>query len=145
MNSENQTEQFEGTVFSSDGASVSQDSHAENTPARAVRVIESDPVVPTSFESVAQPWAQAYEGATISAQSLYHIAEESFRRHFELGLHFLQDLALAQTPAESLKLQLDFFSAQFELLAEQSREAQSQAAKLFLTPFEASTFHPSHQ
>jgi len=49
-------------------------------------------------------------------------------------MHFVENLVLARSPAEVLKLQLDYFAAQFEFVAEQSKEMQSQFARAFLAP-----------
>ena len=49
-------------------------------------------------------------------------------------MHFVEDLVLARSPDEIIKLQVNFFSAQFELFAEQSREMQRQFAKTYLAP-----------
>ncbi len=75
-----------------------------------------------------------YQDANTSMQSLNIAAEEAFRRHYELGLHLLQDLAVVKGPAEALRLQFNFFSAQAELFAEQSREMQRQFATIFHAP-----------
>ncbi|MGB7913798.1 MAG: hypothetical protein WCF79_00635, partial [Rhodomicrobium sp.] len=64
------------------------------------------------FEKVAHSLEQIYQDANNSAQSIYQVADESFRRHFELGMHFIEELVLARTPDEALQLQLSFFSAQ---------------------------------
>ena len=50
-------------------------------------------------------------------------------------MHFIEELVLARTPNEALQLQLNFFSAQLELFAEQTREMQSQFARTYLAPF----------
>jgi hypothetical protein len=74
-----------------------------------------------------------YQDANSSVQSLGHVASEAFRRQYELGLHFLQDLAVAKGPAEAVRLQFGFFSAQAELLVEQSKELQRQFAQVLLS------------
>jgi len=86
------------------------------------------------FEKVAQSLGQIYRDANSSAQSIQQAADEAFRRQFELGMHFVENLVLARSPAEVLKLQLDYFAAQFEFIAEQSKEMQSQFARAFLAP-----------
>ena len=86
------------------------------------------------FEKVAQSLGQIYRDANSSAQSIQRAADEAFRRQFELGMHFVEDLVLARSPAEVLKLQLAYFAAQFEFVAEQSKEMQSQFARAFLAP-----------
>jgi hypothetical protein len=85
------------------------------------------------FEKVALE--QIYQDANSSAQSSYQVVDEGFRRHFELGMHFIEELVLAKTSAEVLQPQLSFFSAQFELFAEQAREIQRQFARTYLAPF----------
>ena len=87
------------------------------------------------FEKVAHSLEQIYQDANNSAQSIYQVADESFRRHFELGMHFIEELVLARTPDDALQLQLSFFSAQLELFAEQTREMQRQFARTYLAPF----------
>ena len=87
------------------------------------------------FEKVAHSLEQIYQDANHSAQSIYQVADEGFRRHSELGKHFIEDLVLARTPNEALQLQLNFFSAQLELFAEQTREMQRQFAGTYLAPF----------
>ena len=86
------------------------------------------------FEKVAQSLGRIYRDANSSAQSIQQAADEAFRRQFELGMHFVENLVLARSPAEVLKLQLDYFAAQFEFVAEQSKEMQSQFARAFLAP-----------
>jgi hypothetical protein len=87
------------------------------------------------FEKVAHSLEQIYQDANSSAQSIYQVADEGFRRHFELGMHFIEELVLAKAPAAVPQLQLSFFSAQFELFAEQAREMQRQFARTYLAPF----------
>lgn len=84
------------------------------------------------LENVALSLDQIYQDANTSFQSVNHVAEEAFRRHFELGMHFFEELAVARGPVEALKLQFNFFSAQFNLLTEQAKEMQQQFAGLFL-------------
>jgi len=86
------------------------------------------------LEKVAHSIGQIYQDANSSAQSFHQAADEAFRRHFELGMHFVEELVQVRGPDEVLKLQLSFFSAQFELLTEQSREMQRQFAKTYLAP-----------
>ncbi len=86
------------------------------------------------IDRVVQSLGQISQDASSSAQSINHAAEEVFRRHFELGMHFLEDLVMARHPAEVLRLQLNFVSAQFELFAEQTREMQSHFARTFFAP-----------
>ena len=86
------------------------------------------------LEKVADSLGQIYQDANSSAQSFHQAADEAFRRYYELGMHFVEELVLARSPEEVIKLQLNFFSAQFELLAEQSREMQRQFAKTYLAP-----------
>lgn len=62
---------------------------------------------------------------------LQQAASEGFRRHFELGLHFAEDLVLAKDPDEALKLHFDFFTAQIKLLGEQAAEMQGCFAEMF--------------
>jgi hypothetical protein len=87
------------------------------------------------LEKVAHSLGRVCNDANSSAQSLQQAADEGFRRHFELGMHFIEDLVLARTPSEILELQLSFFTAQFELFAEQAREMQRQFARTYLAPF----------
>jgi hypothetical protein len=75
-----------------------------------------------------------YQDANDSMTSLSHATEEAFRRHYELGLHFLQDLAVAKGPAEAVRLQFSFLAAQSELLVEQSKELQRQFAQMLHPP-----------
>jgi hypothetical protein len=86
------------------------------------------------LEKVAHSIGHIYQDANSSAQSFHQAADEAFRRHFELGMHFVEELVQVRSPDEVLKLQLSFFSAQFELLTEQSREMQRQFAKTYLAP-----------
>ena len=86
------------------------------------------------FDKVAQSLERIYRDANSSAQSIQQAADEAFRRQFELGMHFVENLVLARSPAEAFKLQLDYFAAQFEFVAEQSKEMQSQFARAFLAP-----------
>jgi len=86
------------------------------------------------LEKVADSLGQIYQDANSSALSIHQAADEAFRRYSELGMHFVEDLVLARSPDEIIKLQVNFFSAQFELLAEQSREMQRQFAKTYLAP-----------
>jgi hypothetical protein len=86
------------------------------------------------FEKVAHSLEQIYQDANHSAQPIYQVADEGFRRHSELGMHFIEELVLARTPNEALQLQLNFFSAQLELFAEQTREMQRQFARTYLAP-----------
>ena len=95
------------------------------------------------FEKVAHSLEQIYQDANNSAQSIYQVADEGFRRHFELGMHFIEELVLARTPDEALQLQLSFFSAQLELFAEQTREMQRQFARTYLAPFAIRGAHGS--
>jgi len=86
------------------------------------------------LEKLAHSLEQIYQDANSSAQSIYQVADEGFRRHFELGRHFIEELVLARTPAEILQLQLSFFSAQLRLFAEKTREMQRQFARTYLAP-----------
>jgi len=87
------------------------------------------------LEKVAHSLGQIYEDANSSAQSIYQLADEGFRRHYELGMHFIEELVLARTPTEVLQLQLRSFAAQFELFAEHTREMQRQFARTYLASF----------
>ncbi len=84
------------------------------------------------LENVVHSLDQIYQDANTSFQSVNHVAEEAFRRHYELGMHFLEDLAVVRNPVDALKLQFNFFSAQFGLLAEQAKEMQQQFSGLYL-------------
>jgi hypothetical protein len=84
--------------------------------------------VPAARRAAADVFGQRF------AQSLQQAADEAFRKQFELGMRFVEDLVLARSPAEVLKLQLAYFAAQFEFVAEQSKEMQSQFARAFLAP-----------
>jgi hypothetical protein len=75
-----------------------------------------------------------YQDANTSVQSLNNAAGEAFRRQYELGVHFWEDLAVAKGPAEVLRLQVRFLSAQAELFTEQSKELQRQFAHMFRGP-----------
>jgi hypothetical protein len=86
------------------------------------------------LEKVGDSPGQIYQDANSSALSIHQAADEAFRRYYELGMHFVEDLVLARSPDEIIKLQVNFFSAQFELLAEQSREMQRQFARTYLSP-----------
>jgi hypothetical protein len=83
---------------------------------------------------VSQSLELIYQDANDSMHSLSHAAEEAFRRHYELGLHLLQDLAVAKGPAEAVRLQFAFLSAQSELFVEQSKELQRHFAQILLPP-----------
>jgi hypothetical protein len=87
--------------------------------------------VPAARRAAVDVFGQRFEKV---AQSLQQAADEAFRKQFELGMHFVEDLVLARSPAEVLKLQLAYFAAQFEFVAEQSKEMQSQFARAFLAP-----------
>jgi hypothetical protein len=76
---------------------------------------EAAAVLGQRLEKVAHSLGQIYEDANSSAQSIYQVADEGFRRHYELGMHFIEELVLARTPAGVLQLQLKFFAAQFKL------------------------------
>ncbi len=86
------------------------------------------------LEDVSHSLDQIYQDANDSAQSINFAASEVFRQHFELGMHFFEALAVARGPLEVLNLQFNFFSAQFGLLAEQSKELQHGIAKTYLLP-----------
>jgi hypothetical protein len=88
------------------------------------------------LEKVADSLGQIYQDANSSALSIQQAADEAFRRHYELGMHFVEELVHVRTPDEFIKLQVNFFSAQFELIAEQSREMQRQFAKPVLLPWQ---------
>jgi hypothetical protein len=82
------------------------------------------------LEEVTHSLDLLYQDANSSMTSLSHAAEEAFRRHYELGLHFLQDLAVAKGPAEAMSLQYAFLTAQSELLVEQTKEMQRQFVQI---------------
>jgi hypothetical protein len=46
------------------------------------------------LEKVAHSLGQIYQDANSSAQSMYQVADEGFRRHSELGMHFIEELVL---------------------------------------------------
>jgi hypothetical protein len=96
------------------------------------------------LEKVADSLGQIYQDANSSALSMHQAADEAFRRHYELGMHFVEELVHVRSPDELIKLQVNFFSAQFELMAEQSREMQRQFAKTYLAPLaKVGTPHPA--
>jgi hypothetical protein len=86
------------------------------------------------LEKVADSLGQIYQDANSSALSIHQAADEAFRRYYELGMHFVEELVHVRSPDEVIKLQVNFFSAQFELMAEQSREMQRQFARTYLAP-----------
>jgi hypothetical protein len=86
------------------------------------------------FGAVTHSLDRMYQGANTSMQSLNFAAGEAFRRHYELGVHFCEDLAVARTPVEVVRLQAKYLSAQAELFVEQSKEFQRQFAQMFLAP-----------
>ncbi len=81
------------------------------------------------LEKVTHSLEQIYEDASGSARSFQQVADEAFRRYYELGQHFVDELVLARSPAEVFGLQMAYFRAQFELFTEQSQEMQRQFAK----------------
>lgn len=87
------------------------------------------------LEKVADFLGQICQDANSSVLSIHQAADEAFRRYYELGMHFVEDLVLPRSPDEIIKLQVNFFSAQFELLAEQSRDMQREFARTYLAPF----------
>jgi|SRR5208337_231015 len=44
------------------------------------------------LEKVANSIGQIYQDTNSSAQSFHQAADEAFRRHFELGMHFMEEL-----------------------------------------------------
>lgn len=134
-------------MSSSDGSDVSSplqivpEKLAEHTEAFGQAVMQLvAPAAPNEavevfghrLEKVADSLGQIYQDANSSALSMQQAADEAFRRHYELGMHFFEDLVHVRSPDEFIKLQVNFFSAQLELLAEQSREMQRQFAKTCL-------------
>ena len=108
---------------------IASEKPAEHTEALGEAVMQF--AVPATPRAAADVFGQRFEKV---AQSLQQAADEAFRKQFELGMHFVEDLVLARSPAEVLKLQLAYFAAQFEFVAEQSKEMQSQFARAFLAP-----------
>ncbi len=51
------------------------------------------------LENVVHSLDQIYHDANEFFQSVNHVAEEAFRRHYELGMHFFEDLAQCGTPS----------------------------------------------
>ena len=120
--------------------SILPEKPAEPTPAiellppPAASAGEALEVFNPRLDNVTRPVDLMYQGANSSVQSLNVAAGEAFRRQFELGLHFWEDLTVARGPADVLSLQARFLSAQAELFAEQSREIQRQFVHVFLAP-----------
>jgi hypothetical protein len=150
MNIEAGTAPFAGTS-SAEAAGVSApvsiipEKLAEHTGAFGQAIVEL--ITPTAEEpkeaavafghrldNVVHSLDQIYHDANESFQSVNHVAEEAFRRHYELGMHFFEDLAHVRNPIEALKLQFNFFQAQFSLLTEQAKEMQQQFAGLYHAP-----------
>jgi hypothetical protein len=92
----------------------------------------------SALSSKLEDATQSLDRICLDASSCVHsmtaAAGEALRKGIELGTRFLEDLAGAKSPSDAIRLQLGFFTAQFQLFAESSTAMQREFAKFFTAP-----------
>ncbi len=83
------------------------------------------------LEDMAHSFDRMYQDANHSAQSLNAAFGEVFRRNMEHALRFVDDLAQVREPSEAFTLQFGYFTAQFQLWAQETSVIQREFAKVF--------------
>jgi hypothetical protein len=89
------------------------------------------------FEDMTQSFDRICLDASSCAHSMTAAAGEALRKVIELSIRYMEDLAGAKGPADAIRLQLGFFTAQMQLFAESSKAMQREFARLFTAPWNA--------